>query len=164
MKTGDAVSVIDDTLTGKIVKLKGDLATVEDEHGFTHEFSVDRLVLRDTELYDRPMKVPQKESPRVRSKKHNKEPLLLDLHFEKLVDAPQQYSAMERLFIQRERLVETLEFCRENRIKRLRVIHGIGDGVLQSLVREILSGYADIEFEDDDFFRDQSGWMTVFFR
>jgi hypothetical protein len=36
-------------------------------------------------------------------------------------------------------------------LKKLNIIHGIGDGVLQNMVHEVLQGFAGIEYEDHDF-------------
>ena len=53
--------------------------------------------------------------------------------------------------IQREKLIEKLEYCRSNNMKKLNIIHGIGDGVLQNMVYEVLQGFMGIEYEDHDF-------------
>jgi hypothetical protein len=44
-----------------------------------------------------------------------------------LVKNPNDYDSFER-FIQKEKLMEVIEFCRKNNLKRLEIVHGIGDG------------------------------------
>ena len=74
-----------------------------------------------------------------------------------------EYDSWERLFIQKERLMEVLDFCKANKIKRLEVIHGLGEGVLQELVYDVLRGYTGIEFEENEFFKHQSASVEVVF-
>ena len=64
---------------------------------------------------------------------------------------------------QSEKLIEKLEYCRSNNMKKLNIIHGIGDGVLQNMVHEVLQGFTGIEYEDHDFFYHSTGNVLVTF-
>ncbi|MDP9956716.1 dsDNA-specific endonuclease/ATPase MutS2 [Epilithonimonas hungarica] len=163
MKVGDLVSVIDENLRGKVLKIIANQVNIEDEHGFTYNFSKDKLTIIDSDLYENSPIIKKKETPKITSKKHNKTPLKLDLHFELLVKNPSDYEAFERLMIQREKLQETIDFCRKNKIKTLQIIHGIGDGVLQKMVYDVLEGLTNIEYDSDGFFYHQSGNVEVKF-
>ncbi len=163
MKIGDQVSVIDENLSGKVVTIIANQVKIEDEHGFTYNFSKDKLTILDANLYDNSPIIKKKETPKVISKKHNKAPLRLDLHFDLLVKNPSDYDAFERLMIQREKLEETIDFCRKNHIKKLQIIHGIGDGILQKMVYDVLEGLTNIEYDSDGFFYHQSGNVEVKF-
>lgn len=163
MKVGDLVSVIDENLKGKVLKMIANQVKIEDEHGFTYQFSRDQLTIIDTDLYANAPIVRKKESSKAISKKHNKAPLKLDLHFNFLVKNPSDYDAFERLMIQREKLLETIDFCRKNRIKTLMIIHGIGDGVLQKMVYDVLEGLSNVEYDSDGFFYHQSGNVELRF-
>ena len=163
MKVGDLVSVIDENLKGKVLKIIAQQVKIEDEHGFTYNFSKDKLTIIDAHLYENSPIIRKNEAPKVVLKKHNKAPLKLDLHFETLVKDPSGYEAFERLMIQREKLLETIDFCRKNHIKKLQIIHGIGDGVLQKMVYDVLEGLTNIEYDSDGFFYHQSGNVEVKF-
>ncbi len=163
MKVGDLVSVIDENLKGKVLKINADQVKIEDEHGFTYQFSRDQLTIIDTDLYANAPIIRKKENSKVISKKHHKAPLKLDLHFNFLVNNPSDYEAFDRLMIQREKLLETIDFCRKNRIKTLLIIHGIGDGVLQKMVYDVLEGLSNVEYDSDGFFYHQSGNVEVRF-
>lgn len=164
MKIGDLVSVIDEDLKGKISAFKGCLVQIEDEHGFHYDIEKHKIVPQNHSIYNTVSSVPKKENSTKISKKNQDKPQSIDLHFEKLVNNPQDFEAWERLMIQREKLIEKLEFCRANYIKRLNIIHGIGDGVLQNMVHEVLQGFAGIEYEDHDFFYHSTGNVVVTFR
>lgn len=89
--------------------------------------------------------------------------MVLDLHFESLVDQPSQYASLERIFIQKEKLIETIEFCKTHRLKKLEIIHGIGDGVLQKMVKEVLISQTGLDFYDLGILKEQSGSVMVEF-
>jgi len=163
MKIGDLVSVIDENLRGKVLTIIANQVKIEDEHGFTYNFSKDKLTIIDSDLYENSPVIRKKETSKVVSKKHNKAPLKLDLHFNFLVKNPSDYDAFERLMIQREKLLEIIDFCRKNKIKTLQIIHGIGDGVLQKMVYEVLEGLTNVEYDSDGFFYHQSGNVEVKF-
>jgi DNA-nicking Smr family endonuclease len=89
--------------------------------------------------------------------------MVLDLHFQHLVKNPHDYDSFERLFIQKERLIETLNFCRKNNLKKLEIIHGIGDGVLQRMVWDVLESQTNLDFYNKDILHHQSGAVLVDF-
>lgn len=164
MKTGDKISVIDDNLKGVITSVKGDVVVFKDEHGFTHQERKEKLVLQDPEIYKQVPTIRKPEVHKPVSKKHNRKHLILDLHFENLVKNPSDYDAFKRIFIQKEKLEETVAFCRANNLKKLEIIHGIGDGVLQRMVHDYLVGQTNLEFDDHDFFYHQRGSVMVTLR
>ena len=110
MKVGDLVSVIDENLKGKVLKIIAKQVKIEDEYGFTYHFSKDKLTIIDADLYENSPIIRKNEAPKVVSKKHNKAPLKLDLHFDLLVKNPSDYDAFERLIFQREKLLKTIFF------------------------------------------------------
>lgn len=163
MKIGDRVSVIDQDLKGTITSVNGNHAFFRDEHGFVHQYDLHQLLLVDPSIYDGVKTIQQKEKTKSHTNKNKNQHAVLDLHFEQLVQKPELYAAAERLALQRDKLVQTVEDCRRNRVRKLEIIHGIGDGVLQKMVHDYLSAQANIEFEDHDFFFHSTGSVTVFF-
>lgn len=164
MKIGNKVSVLDEDVQGIVINIKGEKIEIEDDFGFRYWYLEKDLVLKNEALYQE-ISVPKKEEVSKKySKKHQQKELKLDLHFDQLVDFPERYDSWERIFIQKEKLMQTLDFCKENGIKKLLIIHGLGDGILQKIVYDILRGYAGIEFEENDFFRHSSASVEVFFR
>ena len=108
MKIGDLVSVIDDDLKGKISAFKGNLVQIEDEHGFHYDIEKSKVVLHNHNIYDDITITAKKETSTKISKKNQTQPQSIDLHFEKLVNNPQDFESWERLMIQREKLIEKL--------------------------------------------------------
>lgn len=163
MKIGDKISVLDEDLKGSITSVHGDRVVFVDEFGFTHQYYKGQLVIQNAELYDNINVVKEAEPTKIKSKKHNKNHLILDLHFEKLVANPINYKSFERLYIQKEKLTETLEFCRKNNLKALEIIHGVGDGILQKMVYDTLESQIGLDFYNKEILHHQSGSVMVFF-
>lgn len=161
MKVGDKVSVVNDNLKGHIINIEKFRVIVEDEYAFEHNFKPEEIVVQDADLYTQ-KRIEVKPEPKKNISKKNKiQALTLDLHFDQVVPNPHDYEAWERLFIQKQKLQDTLNFCRKNKIKRIEIIHGIGDGTLQEMVLEVLRGEVGVEYEDGTFFKHQSGSITV---
>jgi hypothetical protein len=110
------------------------------------------------------MEIKNENSTTKLSKKHNKNHLILDLHFEKLVANSAQHDGFERLFLQKKKLLDTLDFCKENNLKKLEIIHGIGNGQLQELVIKTLEYQMDIDYQHTAILPHQSGSIMVFFK
>lgn len=164
MKTGDFISYLNERKTGTVVAINKDLITILDEHGFTEKVALNKIVLRDDSLYSRIAIEKKDEAIKIKSKKKSTATRTLDLHFHLLVKNPNSYSAQARLEIQKENLMDMLEYCKKNPIKKLNIIHGIGDGILQTMVFDILNGFAGIEYEDHNIFHQSSGNVEVTFR
>ena len=162
MKPGDAVSVIDDNLKGTITAIKGKKVTFEDEHGFPYEYNANELVIQEAEIYDQIRTVQKEEFSKPVSKKHDKKPMILDLHFENIAKNAGKVDPFERLFLQKEKLLKTLEYCRNNNLKKLEIIHGIGDGVLQQMVYDVLESQTNVEFHNKEILHHQSGTVLVY--
>jgi len=163
MKIGDKISFINENLKGKILKINKKELLILDEFGFERSISPEEVVPLDTKLYEDISIIKKKEPAPKRSLKNKQKIMTLDLHFENLVENPKKYNSWERLFIQKEKLQEMLEFCRKNKIKQLEIIHGLGDGVVQEMVLEVLKGEINIEYENQNLFKNQSGSIQVYF-
>ena len=72
----------------------------------------------------------------------------IDLHIEELVDSHSGLTNMEILSIQLERFEKEIQYCLSNGIKKLIVIHGVGNGKLKSEIISILKTIEDITYYD----------------
>jgi len=163
MKIGDKVSVVDEDLSGIITSVNGNIVVFKDEYGFTYQYPKEKLVPKNSDLYENIRIVKKAEPKKIISKKHQKNHMVLDLHFDHLVKNPGDYDSFERLFIQKAKLMEVLEFCRKHNLKRLEIVHGIGDGILQRMVMDVLESQADIDFYNKEILHHQSGAVMIEF-
>jgi hypothetical protein len=163
MNIGNKVSVVDEDLSGVVTSVNGNIVVFKDEYGFTYQYPKEKLVPKISEFYENIKIVKKAEPKKIVSKKHHKNLLVLDLHFENLVKNPHDYDSFERLFIQKEKLLEVISFCRKNNLKRLEIVHGIGDGVLQRMVLDVLESQTNLDFYNKEILHHQSGAVMVEF-
>ncbi|MCS3532604.1 Smr/MutS family protein [Chryseobacterium sp. JUb7] len=163
MKIGDKVSVVDEDLSGVVTSVHGNTVVFKDEYGFTYQYAKEKLVPKDVQFYEHIKVIKKAEPQKVISKKHQKNHLVLDLHFHNLVKNPSDYDSFERLFMQKEKLMEVISFCRKNNLKRLEIVHGIGDGVLQRMVLDVLESQTHLDFYNKEILHHQSGAVMVEF-
>lgn len=163
MKIGDKVSVVDEDLSGVVTSVHGNTVVFKDEYGFTYQYAKEKLVPKDAQFYEHIKVIKKAEPQKVISKKHQKNHLVLDLHFHNLVKNPSDYDSFERLFMQKEKLMEVISFCRKNNLKRLEIVHGIGDGVLQRMVLDVLESQTHLDFYNKEILHHQSGAVMVEF-
>ena len=91
-------------------------------------------------------KQPQKTSvAKQRIKDLTKE---IDLHIEELMDSHKNLTNYEILSIQLERFEKELQYALSNGIKKLIVIHGVGNGKLKQEILAILKTVDGIEYFD----------------
>jgi hypothetical protein len=91
-------------------------------------------------------KQPQKKSiAKQKIKDLTKE---IDLHIEELVDSKSGLTNSEILSIQLERFEKEIQYCLSNGIKKLIVIHGVGNGKLKQEIISVLKTIDDISYYD----------------
>ena len=75
----------------------------------------------------------------------------IDLHIEELVDSHANWSNAEILNRQMSALRDFYRKARNSRVKKVVVIHGVGEGVLRYEVRNWLNQQTGLHYEDADF-------------
>lgn len=165
-RIGDRVDFLDEAGGGRITDFLGpDKVLVEADGGFEYPYPIDRLVKRaESEAipYDREKDAyrkireeeEKKEAPSPPSKDPPPEKLEVDLHIEELHDRPMTLSNAEIMELQLSKCRHKLDRAIQRRIPRVILIHGIGEGVLRSAVRDLLDReypfvhYLDASFEE----------------
>ena len=174
---GDKISVLDDAMNGKVLKVNGKTITIETEDGFELDFQEKELILIESsgELLNSIAKTnfseiaKQKEIPKPRSfvkeKKSNKDEFVLeiDLHIEKLVPNKRGMSNYDILNIQTETVKRQMDFALRNRIPKVVFIHGVGEGVLKAELDFLLGRYENITFQDGNYQKYGLGATEVYF-
>ncbi len=164
MKVGDKVAHVSEDLKGKIIKISGETIVLEDEHGFGYTVEASLLVPDASYLYDSleiPCEFSKKEVSKNKTKKNTQ---VLDLHFDQLVKDPKNYESYERLLLQKQVLLERIEYCKRVKSEKLLIIHGHGDGVLQNFVISILEEQGGIEYRHTELLKEESASILVYFR
>ncbi len=72
----------------------------------------------------------------------------VDLHIEELIDSHSGLTNAQILAIQLERFEKELEYCLSNNMRKLIVIHGVGNGKLKQEITAILKSIDGISYHD----------------
>ncbi len=150
---GDAVSVVNDTMTGKVVAIDHEKITIECPDGFLYAFGSKELIAsKDWNPLIRPemkddtgaSKTGKKE--RYTSKKGNvvRE---VDLHIHELIDSEKGMSNYDKLSLQLNTVQRELELAIAKKQQKIIFIHGRGEGVLKNELRLLCSKYP-VEYHD----------------
>lgn len=176
-KIGDKVSFLNEP-GGGIVKrfLKKGLISIEIEDGFEIPVLYSNIVKVVIEVPEekkneivkyKKMFLPtrgvsklflEKEESEGRniSKKHinyKEVALEVDLHIENLIERSRHLSNGEIITIQLNHFQARLEAAIRNNVHKVVFIHGVGNGVLKSEIRRILSSYSGLTFYDASYGR-----------
>jgi dsDNA-specific endonuclease/ATPase MutS2 len=174
-QVGDKVSVLDDAIDGVIKKINGDTITIETTDGFLLTFKTNELIkisatiemslnFNKTEV----IKVKEVSKPNYinKEKKSKKEVPVpeFDLHIEKLVKNYKSMSNYDILTLQTETAKRHIDFAIRNRIPKIVLIHGVGEGVLKSELDFMLGRYENITFHDANYQKYGLGATEVYFK
>ena len=175
---GDKVAVLDDDISGVVIKVNNDQISVETTDKFVMTFFVNELVKinNSNELsgffssQSLGSVLKDKEEPKKRSfvkeKKSRKDEFVLevDLHIEKLVPSKRGMNNYDILTLQMETAKRQLDFAIKNRMPKVVFIHGVGEGVLKAELDFMLGRYDTISFQDANYQKYGLGATEVYIK
>lgn len=174
IKKGDKVSVLDDAIDGVVTAVNSKTITIETTDGFELNFQENELiVIGNKELsinFNKKEIVNQKEVAKPsyinREKKPKKEAPVpdFDLHIEKLVKNYKSLSNHEILTIQTDTAKRHIDFAIRNRIPKIVLIHGVGEGILKAELDFLLGRYEGITFQEANYQKYGQGATEVYFK
>jgi|GEM_PF-1562081 len=86
----------------------------------------------------------------------------IDLHIQHLVDSTGRMDASDMLRMQINYFIRHLELAMSNKLHKIIVIHGVGNGVLKTEVRNIASSYDGVNFADASIHKYGVGATEIF--
>lgn len=162
-KVGEKVTFMKESGSGVVKSFKNDhTAIISDDTGFDREIPVNELVKIygdqsdvigidfDAELVEEHVdsSVSANDVDDVRKFKDYWE---IDLHIHEILESELGLTSKEMLDHQVYALRRFYRKARENRIRKIIIIHGVGQGVLRNEVRDFLAGQTGLEIYDADF-------------
>jgi len=166
LKPGDRVGFLYEKGEGEIIRLVSpERFLVRDENDFERLFSRNELVVIHSKDYKLPDDLvvqvndddtlsSQQYTVRKEKKTGSRKPMEiweLDLHIEALTDSHSGMSNAEILDRQLREMRSFYSKARTKQIRRIILIHGVGEGVLKEEVRIFLSKQEGVTFYDADF-------------
>lgn len=163
-KKGDKVSVLDEDISGVVLKTSDAQVSIETPDGFVFEFPASELIKIDasiqSELFSTQSAsavIQEKEQqqrrklPKIKPKERNNPAMEVDLHIHKLTDHDSRMTSHEKLTLQLDTAQRQLEFAIKKRIQKIVFIHGVGEGVLKMELETLFRRYDNIKFYDADY-------------
>ncbi len=158
---GDSVEVVDDQMTGKVVKIEGTLLTIESEDGFELTYDASEVIKRagdafsvsNSEVFSalQEKETKKKKSIRVKPKERNAPAMEVDLHIHQLTPSYKGMSNHDMLTLQLDTAKRQLEFAIRKRIQKVVFIHGVGEGVLKLELQYLFGRYENVKHYDADY-------------
>ena len=175
---GDKVAVLDDDISGVVIKVQNNEISVETTDNFLMTFFVNELVkINDSNELSGFFSnqslgsvLKEKEEPKKRSfvkeKRSRKDEFVLevDLHIEKLVPSKRGMSNYDILTLQMETAKRQLDFAIKNRMPKVVFIHGVGEGVLKAELDFMLGRNDGISFQDANYQKYGLGATEVYIK
>ncbi len=163
-KLGATVSVLDDVISGQIIKLSKTHATIQTLDDFELEFPLSNLIVETSDLTSQVFsktsfnsvlkdKEPVKKTKTPTKKaKERFEPIMeVDLHVHQLIKSDKHLSKHDILTLQLDTAKHKLEFAMRKRIQKIVFIHGIGEGVLKLELHYLFDRYSNIKYYDANY-------------
>jgi len=163
-KVGDEVEVLDETISGKIVRVENNTAIISTTEGFELEFLVKELVLKqrgslESNIFSKTTlneAVSQKETKKikvqkVKPKERFQPTMVVDLHIHQLINSTKGMSNHDMLTLQLNTAKRQLEFAMRKRIQKIVFIHGVGEGVLKLELEYLFKHYDNVKFYDANY-------------
>lgn len=146
---GDTVSFLNQVGEGTIVKAEAGRYLIEDEHGFDDWYEEHELVAKNKLAIDGVQRKDERsfKGP-AQSEAHSNSVLEIDLHFNKLVEFPKNFSNFEMLQIQLREARHFLDKTKKGGNKRVVLIHGVGEGRLKEEIHTMLERMDNLRFYD----------------
>jgi len=177
-EVGDRVSVLDDVIRGVVVEVQNDQISIKTNDDFMMTFFVNELVKENTtnELNnfnksDASHKIKIDTTPTrqqknfvFKSDKRDKGAPEFDLHIEKLVKNFRGMSNFDILTIQLETAQRHVEFALKNRIPKIVLIHGVGEGILKTELEFLLRKYPQVTFQEASYQKYGMGATEIYFQ
>ncbi|TVZ57256.1 hypothetical protein OD91_2574 [Lutibacter sp. Hel_I_33_5] len=152
LEIGDKVAVLDDVISGKVVKVENNNITI-DENGMLYTFEASELVKIEQDQHDlskyldiNNSMLKEKESEVVKKnsafKKTKNEVIMeVDLHINQLIKSTRGLDNYDMLNLQLDTAKRKLEYAISKRISKLVFIHGVGEGVLKTELQYLFNKY-----------------------
>lgn len=170
---GDKVTVLDDNINGVVTKIEGHLVYIATDDGFDLQFDKAEVIkvgnaLSNSVFHNIEKAIQEKKEPVKRSftkqKKENTNEVQFDLHIEKLVPNTKGMQPFDMLELQIETAQKRIDFAIKNRIPKIVLIHGVGDGRLRAEIEYILKRYENLWFQEANFQKYGQGAIEIHFK
>ena len=164
---GDEVSVLDDTITGKIIDIVHTLITICDENGFHYKHQYYELVKKfdfkesfidDYKGFKKNNVISKKI---IKTLPKSQELVEVDLHIHQITKSNKYLSNYEMLSRQLNYAEEKIKLAIKNNLQKVVFIHGVGQGVLKRELYKLFKKYK-VEINDANYKKYGKGATEIY--
>lgn len=170
---GETVGFLHEKGTAEIIQfLKGNWVIIRDSDGFEQKRNTTELIKIHGTAYSLDQLILPKDTTKISKKKavtnttSNKKTQTtweIDLHIEHILESHKGLSNTEILLKQMHHFRSKFSNAKAQRIQKLIVIHGVGEGVLKNEIRTFLHRQEHIEFFDGSYLEYGKGATEIRF-
>ena len=154
---GDRVQHLDELIEGEVVDFHYKTVTIQDDDGFEYQFEITKLILlpgkRDRDdlrnaVFSGPIRSKEEgNKPKITVKRDKGRPAVpeFDLHFEKMLDHYPDLDKNNALDFQLSYAKTQLDQAIKNRLPKIVLIHGVGEGVLKQELLKLIKQYDHLD-------------------
>ncbi|MFC4721835.1 Smr/MutS family protein [Geojedonia litorea] len=164
-KVGDKVTVLDDAISGTVLKITGNTITMKSSDGFEFEFEAHELmhtkdqnfssaIFSDHSLNDilkEKEASKKRKTPTLKPKERTQPTMEVDLHIHHLTNSTKHMNNFEMLNLQLDTAKRQLEFAIKKRIQKVVFIHGVGEGVLKAELESLFGRYDNVKYYEANY-------------
>lgn len=171
---GDRVQSLDEPMEGIISKIDSSTIWVTTTDGFDMPFTAKEIIpISGTSLLTKApisfaevqKKVePKKKNTTPTSKRKELYTVEVDLHIEKLIPSTRGLDNIDILNIQISTAQRSIEHAIKNRIPKLVLIHGVGEGVLKSELAYLYRKYPNVIVQEANYQKYGLGATELYFQ
>ena len=173
---GDYVYVLDEALSGKIIKIDKSEITIEDQNGFELIFSPLEIVKKQDDslsksafssksinqvLFEKELN-KKRILPKVKPKERFQPTMEVDLHIHQLVKSEKHLTSHDKKLIQLDTAKHKLEFAMQKKIQKIVFIHGVGEGTLKLELEYLFKRYNNLRYYAADYKKYGQGATDVY--
>ncbi len=173
-KIGQKLRYINDVGGGVLKSIKSNgCLLIEDEEGFDYVVNPSDVLIVNEDLDEEMSGVSKKKKPakikfkpttgKVKSKPKQSDCTIIDLHIEKIYPNYRQLDKWDILSRQLGYLKAQLQKVKSRHIKKVIIIHGVGEGTLRKEVHQLLNGMKNVQYHEASYVNFGQGATQVDF-
>jgi hypothetical protein len=173
---GDKIAVLDDDLSGVIIKIESNKIKIETLDGFELDFQPNEIVkisgdISSSDIFNsksfnsvlaEKSEKPKRNFVKTKAKDRYLPTMEVDLHLHHLVKNEKHLNNYEKKNIQLDTAKHKLEYAMKHNMQKIVFIHGVGEGVLKMELEYLFNRYDNIKFYDADYKKYGSGATEVY--
>ena len=160
-KVGDSVSILEEEGAFILKEIQTNKVVLLDEHGFERYVEISSVVRR-RQIVSKEIVLKERDFlSESKSNKVNFQIPEIDLHIESLLSESKGLTPHEKFLVQIDCFKRFTNEMIRKKVKKFRVIHGIGEGKLKTEIYALIQTKSGIQMHDDNYVNGKVGASLI---